>query len=395
MFDAHLAFIARTHPRALAVLTPRRRVTYAEFDADIDRYAAGLRELGVTPERGIVAVASATTYRRLVLLVALARLGVATTASGDGRADLRITDRAGGEEPGVLRLSAAWLERVEAAPPVPVRSAPRDPDGIARVTLTSGSTRLPHRVPVSWRQMETGSLNALTAYASGKLGVWVLRTSIDSSMGFNLAALAWSLGATVAADFGGVDLPHLMERHPEGLIGLNPLMLRELIARLPAGFEPKPGWRVLVTGGVLPPAYARDARQRLTPDVHIIYGSTEAGRATVGPARDVETHPGAVGYVVPGATVEVVDAHGVAVPDGEVGEIRIRGDRNAGRYLDDAQASANSFRDGWFYPGDLGRRLPGGLFVIEGRVDERLNIAGFKMMPAVLENALLEHPQVH
>ena len=138
-----------------------------------------------------------------------------------------------------------------------------------------------------------------------------------------------------------------------------------------------------------------DARQRLTPDVHIIYGSTEAGRATVGPARDVETHPGAVGYVVPGATVEVVDAHGVAVPDGEVGEIRIRGDRNAGRYLDDAQASANSFRDGWFYPGDLGRRLPGGLFVIEGRVDERLNIAGFKMMPAVLENALLEHPQVH
>ena len=125
MFDAHLAFIARTHPRALAVLTPRRRVTYAEFDADIDRYAAGLRELGVTPERGIVAVASATTYRRLVLLVALARLGVATTASGDGRADLRITDRAGGEEPGVLRLSAAWLERVEAAPPVPVRSATR------------------------------------------------------------------------------------------------------------------------------------------------------------------------------------------------------------------------------------------------------------------------------
>ena len=395
MFDAHLAFIARTHPRALAVLTPRRRVTYAEFDADIDRYATGLRELGVTPDRGIVAVASATTYRRLILLVALARLGVATTAAGDTRADLRITDRAGGQEPGVLRLGAAWLETVEAAQPIPVASAPRDPDAIARVTLTSGTTRLPHRVPISWRQIEAGALNALTAYASGKLGVWLLQTTIDSSLGFNMAALAWSLGATVAADFGSVDLPHVMERNPEGLIGLNPLMLRELIRRLPAGFEPKPGWRIMVTGGVLPPAYARDARQRLTPDIHIIYGSTEAGRATVGPARDVETHPGAVGYAVPGATVEVVDADSVVVPDGEVGEIRIHGERNAGRYLDDADASAKSFRDGWFYPGDLGRRLPGGLFVIDGRVDERLNIAGFKMMPAVLENALLEHPQVH
>ena len=83
MFDANLAFIARTHPRALAVLTPRQRVTYAEFDADIDRYAAGLRELGLHPGRGIVAVATQSTYRRLVLLVALARLGVASTAGGD------------------------------------------------------------------------------------------------------------------------------------------------------------------------------------------------------------------------------------------------------------------------------------------------------------------------
>lgn len=394
MFDANLAFIARTRPRALAVLTSRRRATYAEFNADIDRYAAGLRDLGVGPERGVVSIATAAPYRRMVLLVALARLGVATTAGSDARADLRITDRAGGEEPGLLRLSADWLQAVEASVPNPVDSAPRDPDAIARVTLTSGSTRTPHRVGMTWRRIETGSLNALTAYAGGKLGVYVLRTSIESSLGFNMAALAWSTGAAVACDYASADIPHVMERHPEGMIGLNPLMLRELMRRLPPGFEIKPGWRLLVTGGVLPPAYAREARQRITPDIHVIYGSTEAGRATVGPARDVEAHPGAVGYAVPGATVEVVGPDGTPMPDGEVGEIRIHGERNAGRYLDDPDASAKIFRDGWFYPGDLGRRLPSGLFIIEGRTDERLNIAGFKLMPAVLENALLEHPQV-
>lgn len=293
-----------------------------------------------------------------------------------------------------MRLSADWIARTEAAAPTPVPSAARDPDGLARVLLSSGTTKTPRRVPLSWRRMEVGGLNALTAYASGKLGVWAIMTGLDSSLGFSMATLAWSLGAAVGVDYGSADLPHLMERQPEGLIGLNPLMLRNLLRQLPPGFELKPGWRVMVTGGLLPPVHARDARQRLSPDLHIIYGSTEAGRAMVGPARHVETHPGAVGYAVPGVTVEIVDPQGAPVPDGESGELRIRSERNAGRYLDDAAASAETFRDGWFYPGDLGRRLPDGLFVIDGRVDERLNIAGFKMMPNRLENALLEDPQV-
>ena len=394
MFDAHLTFIARTRPRALAVLTPRRRVTYAEFDADIDRYAAGLRDLGVTPERGIASVATPSTYRRLVLTMALARLGVTSTAGTDMRADMRITERGGGDEASVIRMTADWISRIEAATPVPVASAPRDLDGVARIYLSSGTTRAPRRVPSTWRRMEAGSLNAITAYAGGKQGLWVLSTSIESGLGYNMAALAWTVGAAVAADFTPADIPYLMERHPEGMIGMTPMVLRDLLRRLPAGFEPQHGWRLLVTGGQLPPAYARDARQRITSDIHTIYGSSEAGRAMVGPGRLVETYPGAVGYVVPGATVEVVDADGAPVPDGEVGEIRVKGERNAGTYLGDDDASAHAFRGEWFYTGDLGRRMADGLFIIEGRVDDRLNIAGFKMMPNVLENALVEHPQV-
>jgi len=392
MFDANLAFHARVRPRALALVSARRRVTYAEFDADVDRYAAGLRELGVGPERGVVGAASTSGYRRIVMLLALARLGVASSTPADTQADLRITDRPGGDEPRVLRLTADWIARVEAATPVPVPSAPRDPEGLARVLLSSDRT--PRRIPLSWRRMEAGGLSALTAYAAGKLGIWSIRTGIDSSLGFSMATLAWSLGAAVAVDYGSADLPHLMERHPEGLMGLNPRMLRELLRNLPAGFELKPGWRILVTGGLLPPAYAREARQRLTPDLHVVYGSAEAGQAMVGPAGR-EAHAGAVGYAAPGVTVEIVDAEGRPTPDGETGEIRIRGEHSAGRYLGDEPATAQAFRDGWFYPGDLGRRLPGGLYVIDGRVDERLNFAGLKLMPNQLENALLEHPQVY
>lgn len=394
MFDAHLAFQARVRPRALAVLTPRRRATYAEFDADIDRYAVALRERDMGPHRGIVAVELGPAYRRVVVLMALARLGVTTTTPEDTRADLRIAERPAGDDPRIFAVDADWIARVEAAPVVRTPSAPRDPNGVGRVILSSGTTGQFKRVPLSWRRLETGGISALSAYASGKLGVWSVRTGIDSSLGFAMATLAWSMGAAVAVNYDSGDLPYLMEQHPAGLMGVTPMMLRELIRALPQNFELKPDWRIVVTGDLLPAAHAREARARLTPDIHVIYGSTEAGRAMVGPARYLEEHPGAVGFAVPGVTVEVVDADGAPVPDGETGEIRIRSPNSAGRYLDDEEAGATAFRDGWFYPGDLGRRLPSGLFIIDGRRDERMTLRTAKLTPNVLENILLGHPGV-
>ncbi|ODT89317.1 class I adenylate-forming enzyme family protein [Phenylobacterium sp. SCN 70-31] len=394
MFDAYLAFQARTRPRALALLTPRRRATYAEFDADVNRYAAAFLRLGITPDRGIVAVHGNSAYRHHVMLMALARIGVATTATADTRADLRLSDRPGAKGQNLHPLDAAWIAEVEAADPVEVPSAPRDPAGLARVLLSSGTTGEAKRVPLSWRRMEANALSALNAYAAGRLGVWAIRTGVDSSLGYSMATLAWSMGAAVAVDYAPQDLPLLLERQPTGLLGLTPMHLREMLRRLPAGFDLKPDWRIVVTGALLPAPLSREARRRISPDIHVIYGSTETGRATVGPAIHLEETPGAVGWPVPGVSVELVDADGSPVPDGAQGEVRIRSERNVGRYLDDPEASAQAFRDGWFHPGDLARRLPGGLIVIDGRADELMNLGGRKLLPDALERALMDHPSV-
>lgn len=394
MFDANMAFRARIHPRALAVVTPRRRMTYAEFDADVDRYAAALRERGVGPDSGVIALGAMAAHRRAIVLMALARLGAVSSVQADDEADLRISERLDGGDVATLCLDSDWIARIEAASHARVESASRDLDTLGRVTLSSGTLGRSKRLPQTWRQIELGGLNGLVAYASGKLGVWPIGTSLDSSLGFNMAVLAWSLGAAVALGYEEVDVPHLMERHDSGMIGMTPLALSRLVRRLPPGFDLKPNWRILVTGGLLPPAYARAARERLTPDIQIIYGSTEAGRSMVGPAWLVEGLPGAVGYAVPGVTVEVVDEAGASVPDGETGEIRIRSPRITGEYLGDEAASAKAFRNGWFYPGDMGRRLPSGVFVIDGRLDERMTVGATKVTPNVLENALLEHAKV-
>jgi acyl-coenzyme A synthetase/AMP-(fatty) acid ligase len=222
----------------------------------------------------------------------------------------------------------------------------------------------------------------------------VLRTGLDSELGFTLAALAWSLGAMVVTDWETRDLPHLLERQPPGLVALTPVQLSDLLRVLPPGFEPRPAWRFLVSGGLLAPAVAREARLRLTPDVQVLYGAPETGRVAMGPAARLEQAPGAAGWPLPGVEIAIVGPDGGPAPDGEAGEIRIRSDRAAPGYLDDPAATAEAFADGVFRTGDLGRRLADGGLVVEGRLDERMDVQGVRVLPSVLENALLEHPGV-
>lgn len=395
MFDSYIAYHAKTRPRALALVTPRHRATYAELDADINRFAGGLQALGITPERGIVAVDAANTYHHHLLILALARLGVASTPSEDVGADLVLTQREppdDGRE--VVRLDAAWTAQTEGAPAAPVPTASRDPDAIARVMLSSGTTSTPKRIPLTWRRVAANGLNGLSVYGADRLGPWIIRTGIDSGIGYMMASLAWTAGAGVAADFAAADIAGLMERHQPGIVGLTPIQLRDLLGSLPRGFDLKPGWRIAIGGGVLPASVAREARMRLSPDVVIVYGSTESGRATAGPATRLDREAGFAGWALPGVEIDIVGPEGEVLPDGEAGELRIRSERVAEGYLGDPGGSAKAFRDGWYYSGDLARRLPDGAYVIDGRIDERMNIGGVKVMPNILEDAALACPGV-
>ena len=394
MPDTYVAYHALARPRAVAVITPNRRVTYAQFDADVNRFAAAFRALGVSPATGVVSFDTRRVYRYHVALMAMIRLGVAAGVASDPRCDLKLSDQPGATTERVWRLSPAWFATVEAAEPVPIPSAPRDLDSLGRVMLSSGTTKVPRRVPSSWRQRLDRTAGSNVTDARGRLGVWAIQPGIDSGMGYSHSLLCWTLGATVAAGFSAAELVLLLERNPEGLLGLTPSQLQVLLNTLPPGFEPKPDWRVIMSGAALSPSLAREARTRLSPDILVSYGATEIGRIATGPASLLETTPGAVGWPGPGTCIEVVDDNDQPVPVGVPGILRIRASKAGTTYLDNAAASETTFRDGYVYPGDLGRQMPAGFFVVDGRVDERLNVHNVKVMPDLLENALREHPDV-
>lgn len=400
MFDSFIRDHASLTPRAPAVVTPARTYAYAEFNADIDRFGAAIQELGVAPQTAVVSLALDDPYLTYVFTAALARLRIPSSPFNDPGAELRLTQdrpRAGSDSPGprLIVLTRDWIARVRAAEPRPLPVLAMDPEAVGRVMLSSGTTRTPRRVAMTWSRLQAITLANMCSRGAGLHGTWVPLATVEANQGFGLALSAWSQGAALTGGVGPAGVPRIMETCPPGLIGCTPAQLRTLIGALPPDFRPRAGWRISVGGARLAVSLAREARLRLTPDVRVTYGATEATLNTLGHAADLESEPGQVGFPIGGCMVEILDDDGRPVPDGQSGEIRIKGDRVATAYLDDPEGSAERFKDGWFLTRDIGRRLPDGRIVLEGRADDRMNLdTGVKFLPAVLEDAAIACPGI-
>ncbi|ALG13827.1 acyl-CoA synthetase [Kibdelosporangium phytohabitans] len=108
-----------------------------------------------------------------------------------------------------------------------------------------------------------------------------------------------------------------------------------------------------------------------------------------------ERRPGTVGPPVDGVDLRIVDERGVRLPDGEIGEIEVRGPNLFLEYLNRPDATAEAFRDGWFRTGDVATVDPDGYVRIVGRrATDLIKSGGYKIGAGEIENVLLEHPQV-
>jgi acyl-coenzyme A synthetase/AMP-(fatty) acid ligase len=150
---------------------------------------------------------------------------------------------------------------------------------------------------------------------------------------------------------------------------------------------------ISVAGSPLPLAVRRRVEAEVTPLLTVRYGATECGTiAFAGPGQHDEYE--AVGFPVAGLELEIVDALGVAVGPEEAGEIRVRVDGMASGYVDNPEETQLRFRDGWFYPGDVGMLLDDGRLVVHGRADDMMILNGINVFPAEIERVLERHPAV-
>jgi benzoate-CoA ligase len=101
-----------------------------------------------------------------------------------------------------------------------------------------------------------------------------------------------------------------------------------------------------------------------------------------------------LGEVVPGFEVAVRDDAGANLPDGEVGQLWVRGGARALGYFREMDRTQETFRGPWVVTGDLVSRDPDGYFTYHGRGDDVLKVAGKWFSPTEVEDCLLAHPAV-
>ncbi len=139
---------------------------------------------------------------------------------------------------------------------------------------------------------------------------------------------------------------------------------------------------------------AEEAARRVGCPVFQGYGMTELSPVThVSLADDIR--PGSVGITVPQTECRIVDPEGNDVPEGNEGELLVRGPQVMAGYLNNPGATADTIdEDGWLHTGDVGRFDEHGHLSIVDRVKELIKFKGFQVPPAELEALLITHPAV-
>ena len=127
------------------------------------------------------------------------------------------------------------------------------------------------------------------------------------------------------------------------------------------------------------------------------YGQSES-TVLVANYRCLEVRPGSMGKPVPGYDVSVLDDKGRPALPGVVGHVAVRTEpRPLGlflEYVEDEAANADAFRGGWYYTGDKAAIDEDGYFWFEGRSDDVITSAAYRIGPFEVESALIEHPAV-
>ena len=122
------------------------------------------------------------------------------------------------------------------------------------------------------------------------------------------------------------------------------------------------------------------------------FGLTESNGVCAGSSgRMFEAHPRSAGVLSPIIDVCIADLDGTALPNGEAGEIWLRGITLMERYWGDEQSTANAVHDGWFRTGDIGVLDDEGFITIVDRIKDVINRSGEKIAAAEVESCLLQH----
>ena len=281
---------------------------------------------------------------------------------------------------------------------------PMGADDTMLVYFTSGTTAMPKMVP-------RDHAHALAHAITGRYWMdleeddihWTLSDTGWAKAAWGMLYSPWMIGSAIVLYDGDPKFDPDIHLRLIGKLGVTtfcaPPTVYRLFAQSDLGQYDLGSIRHSISAGEpLNPEVIRVWAKATGTQLHDGYGQTETVNLVANyPCLPIR--PGSMGKPVPGLDVGVVDDHGDAVADDEVGHIAVRlGEPHPpglfrGYYQDQA-ADAQCFRGGWYYTGDTATRDSDGYIWFVGRSDDLISSAGYRISPFEVESALQEHPAV-
>jgi benzoate-CoA ligase len=185
----------------------------------------------------------------------------------------------------------------------------------------------------------------------------------------------------------------LKERKPSFFYGV-PTLYAAMLADPGFPRREELALRMCVSAGeALPPQIAKGFKERTGIEILDGIGSTEMLHIFLS-NRPTDLRYGTTGKEVPGYELRLVDEQGNLVPQGELGELEIRGTTGAMYYWNNRAKSRSTFVGAWTKSGDKYLQDADGFYVYGGRTDDMLKVGGIWVSPAEVEAALVSHPSV-
>jgi long-chain acyl-CoA synthetase len=420
---------ASAGPGRPVALCAGQRMTYGELDVLSDRLAAGLAAGGIRPGDA-VALQLPNIPQFLIAYFGILKAGAVAVPLnvllkapemafqlGDSSAKMLITWEGvleeaakGAETAGVGTIyavghaadadRAAPFERLLAAPAGGIRLAPRDQTDTAVIVYTSGTTGRPKGAQLTHIQLY------MNADIPGRLFDVqpddIVITVLPLFHVFGLCSIVnvcVRFGCTMSLipRFGPAAILEAVQRDRATIFEGVPAMFISLLSYPHLDRYDLSSLRIAISGGASIPGPVLEAfEKRFGVLILEGYGLTETASTTTFNINATERRVYSVGKPIWGTQTEVWDDTGNALPAGKenVGEVVTRGMHVMKGYLNDPEATAAAFADGWFHTGDLGYFDKDGFLFIVGRIKELIIRGGYNVYPAEVEDVLHAHPAV-
>ncbi len=401
-----------------ALETAARSLTYGELNARANRVANSLLAMALPP-RACVAVLSENRHEFVEVQLACAKLGLPVACLNWRLADEELRyclDLAG---PALVVVSDKLHARLAAIGDHAARSVVFGADYEARlaassdsepqhralpedpwvILYTSGSTGHPKAAAISHRALAARAAIAVAdafVHPGKTFAAWAPMFHIASTDATMITLLHG--GKVVLMDgFDADRIAHLVTSQDIATLSLMPATITSLVDAI--GRLGRPVRPLLTTGAMadlVPPLQIAQVTTLLGAPYRNSFGSTETGYAPASkgviPVGVVPTSFGKTQSSF--CEVRIVDEEGRELPDGEAGEVWVRGPSLFSGYRQADGSLVRPFRDGWYAMGDIMRRNADGTLDFVERSKYLIKSGGENIYPAEIERLLLASPRV-